>query len=122
MHRKIGAPGGSGIGSSPLSRGGPTTSSYRPLTRPNVDPRNAAAPNRANLGVGPQGYNNVNNVNINGKRPPLSDVTNGLSAHGGNGNGNAAAAGFADLKRQRFSDEGLGYLPQQQQQQQQQQR
>src|SRR5699024_3277767 len=42
MNRKIGAPGGGGFGS-PMNRG-QSTSSYRPLTRPNIDPRNGANP------------------------------------------------------------------------------
>lgn len=66
MHRKIGAPGGIG---SPMMNRGQTTSSYRPLTRQNLDPKQAisnAAADRA--GFGPP--------NVNGKRPPLSDVTN----------------------------------------------
>lgn len=61
LQRRVGAPGAPP--GSPLSRG-PSTSSYRPLTRPNIDP-NAAAMNRGNV---PQ--------NVNGKRPPLNDVTN----------------------------------------------
>lgn len=58
LQRKVGAPGAPS--GSPLSRG-PSTSSYRPLTRPNIDPKNV--PNPAAM-------------NPNGKRPPLNDVTN----------------------------------------------
>ncbi|KAL4927200.1 RAD52 DNA repair protein RADC [Aspergillus undulatus] len=90
MHRKIGAPGGSGVGS-PMNRG-PSTSSYRPLTRPSIDPKTvtnnnnnnnnnnnhhhaAAAANVNRSGFGPP--------SMNGKRPPLNDVTN-ASMPGGN--------------------------------------
>lgn len=109
MHRKIGAPGGSGIGS-PLNRG-QTTSSYRPLTRPNVDPRNMNAPNKGGVSLGPQ----INNTNNNGKRPPLSDVTNANNNAGGNGNGFTSGAGIGDPKRQRVNnnDGTLNGLPQQ---------
>ncbi|KAL3450733.1 hypothetical protein BJX65DRAFT_270023 [Aspergillus insuetus] len=89
MHRKIGAPGGSGVGS-PLNRG-PTTSSYRPLTRPNLDPK--AAPNNlaANRpGLGPS---------VNGKRPPLNDMTNATMP---GGNGPAPIGGANDPKRARL--------------------
>lgn len=63
MHRRIGAPGGGGAMASPGNRGF-TTSSYRPLTRPNIDPKSAGAnaPTTA-----PDGAL---------KRPPLGDVTN----------------------------------------------
>ncbi|KAJ5081974.1 Rad52/22 double-strand break repair protein [Penicillium argentinense] len=68
LQRRVGAPGGpAGVGS-PLSRG-PSTSSYRPLTRPNIDPKNA--PNQAGANRG-----SVPPQNMNGKRPPLDDVTN----------------------------------------------
>ncbi|KAE8390624.1 hypothetical protein BDV23DRAFT_154958 [Aspergillus alliaceus] len=104
MHRKIGAPG-SGGASSPMNRG-QTTSSYRPLTRPNIDPRNAANAAAANRAVGPQ--------NLNGKRPPLSDVTNASTP---GGSGSAPVGGITDQKRPRFNE---GPIQQQQQQQQQQ--
>ncbi|XHG00628.1 hypothetical protein AWENTII_004059 [Aspergillus wentii] len=103
-HRKIGAPGGGGIGS-PMARG-PTTSSYRPLTRPNIP--NGAAPNRASVGP----------PNINGKRPPLNDVTNATAASGGSGT--APNFGVNDPKRPRFNEGGLNPAIQQQQPQQQQ--
>lgn len=117
MHRKIGAPGGSGVGS-PLNRG-QSTSSYRPLTRPNVDQRptgmgmgNAAAP------PPPPGRGSFAPQNANGKRPPLSDVTNGAPVSGSSGP--APRAGVNDLKKPRF-DEGTPHpAPQQQFQQQQQ--
>ncbi|OXV06860.1 hypothetical protein Egran_05379 [Elaphomyces granulatus] len=73
MHRRVGAPGGGGI-SNPIGRG-QSTSSYRPLTRPNTDTRNigtGAALNGTNLGMGG-----------NGKRPPLDDVTNATSGPAG---------------------------------------
>ncbi|KAF7618346.1 DNA recombination/repair protein Rad52 [Aspergillus oryzae] len=98
MHRKIGAP--SGIGS-PMNRG-QTTSSYRPLTRPNIDPKNAVNTTAANRGVGPQ--------NLNGKRPPLSDVTNASTL---GGSGPAPIGGAIDPKRPKIND---GPLPHQQQQ------
>ena len=62
---------------SPLSRG-PSVSSFRPLTRPNIDPKNATNPGLVNRGgsVPPQ--------NMNGKRPPLSDVTNANTSPGTN--------------------------------------
>lgn len=92
LQRRVGAPGGSG---SPLSRG-PSTSSYRPLTRPNVDPKNAPNPAAMNRGssVPPQ--------NLNGKRPPLSDVTNANASPGAN---NAVPpSGPNDPKRPRVAD------------------
>ncbi|CRG85441.1 DNA repair and recombination protein radC [Talaromyces islandicus] len=63
VHRRIGAPGGGGAMASPGNRGF-TTSSYRPLTRPNIEPKNAGAnpPTTTPDGVL--------------KRPPLGDVTN----------------------------------------------
>lgn len=91
MNRRIGAPGTGGFGS-PMNRG-QTTSSYRPLTRPNIDSRNGTNPALANRGsVGPQ--------NINGKRPPLNDVTNAAAA-GANGPG--SVLGVVDPKRPRFN-------------------
>ncbi|KAL2812810.1 hypothetical protein BJX63DRAFT_395506 [Aspergillus granulosus] len=108
MHRKIGAPGGSGVGS-PVNRL-PTTSSYRPLTRPNLDPKatlNNPAANRP--GFGPP--------NMNGKRPPLNDVTN-ASMPGGSGP--APTGDVNDPKRAKL-DQTSNQQPQQQQQQQQQQ-
>lgn len=91
LQRRVGAPGGIG---SPLSRG-LSTSSYRPLTRPNIEPKNVpnpAAMNRAGS-VPPQ--------NLNGKRPPLSDVTNANASPGAN---NAPPAGPNDPKRPRMAD------------------
>ena len=90
MNRKIGAPGGGGFGS-PMNRG-QSTSSYRPLTRPNLDHRNPTNPALANTGcVGPQ--------NINGKRPPLNDVTNAAAA----ANGPGIVPGVVDPKRPKFN-------------------
>ncbi|KAJ5787248.1 hypothetical protein N7457_002238 [Penicillium paradoxum] len=92
LQRRVGAPGG-GI-SSPASRG-PSVSSYRPLTRPNLDQRNVSNPAVVNRGsVPPQ-------ANLNGKRPPLVDVTNGdaPSAYPG-----APVSGPNDPKRPRVSD------------------
>lgn len=91
MNRKIGAPGGGGFGS-PMNRG-QSTSSYRPLTRPNIDPRNGANPALQNRGsVGPQ--------NMNGKRPPLNDVTNATTP---GASGTAPMSGVVDPKRPRFA-------------------
>lgn len=105
MHRRIGAPGGSGIGS-PMNRG-QSTSSYRPLTRPNVDPTTTGSasvpPNRP--GLAPQ--------NINGKRPPLSDVTNGSSGPGGSGP--VSTGGPNDMKKPRFNEGAPNPAAQQQQ-------
>ncbi|KAL4906457.1 DNA repair and recombination protein radC [Aspergillus multicolor] len=104
MHRKLGAPGGSGAGG-PINRG-PSTSSYRPLTRPNIDPRTAAPTNTSVAN-----WNETGSANTNGKRPPLNDVTN-ASMPGGNGP--TSATGFNDPKRARYD----GTMPPQQQQQQ----
>lgn len=98
VHRRIGAPGGNPGGTaSPVNKGF-TTSSYRPLTRPAVDNRNAA--------------NNTNNMNNptndpSLKRPPLNDVTNAPLP--------GALPGSGDIKRPRLSSEA----PQHQQKQQQ---
>jgi DNA repair and recombination protein RAD52 len=100
VHRKIGVPGGGGM-NSPLNRN-QSTSSYRPLTRPNVDPRNPASAMTANR---PQ--------NINGKRPPLNDVTN---ASNPGGSGPAAPGAGVDPKRPRINEGAAA--PQQQQPQQ----
>lgn len=91
LQRRVGAPG---VPSSPLSRG-PSTSSYRPLTRPNIDPRNASNPamNRGGS-VPPQ--------NLNGKRPPLTDVTNANASPGTNTT--ALPPGPNDPKRPRVGD------------------
>lgn len=94
MNRKIGAPGGGGFGS-PMNRG-QMTSSYRPLTRPNVDPRAGANPALQNRGSA-----GLQNMNLNGKRPPLNDVTNATTASGGNGA--APMLGAVDPKRPRFN-------------------
>lgn len=61
-HRRIGAPGG-GAMASPGNRGF-TTSSYRPLTRPNIETKNAGANPQTTASEGAL------------KRPPLGDVTN----------------------------------------------
>ncbi|KAJ5501483.1 Rad52/22 double-strand break repair protein [Penicillium expansum] len=93
LQRRVGAPGG-GI-SSPVSRG-PSVSSYRPLTRPNIDQRNisnSAAMNRGS--VPPQ-------QNLNGKRPPLVDVTNADATPGAYPG--VPAPGPNDPKRPRVSD------------------
>ncbi|KAJ5711611.1 hypothetical protein N7488_005767 [Penicillium malachiteum] len=100
LQRRVGAPGtpGGGVGS-PLSRG-PSTSSYRPLTRPNIDTRNAPNPAAMNRGsVPPQN-------NLNGKRPPLNDVTNATTSAGANPV--PAAMGQNDPKRPRVSDVAPG--------------
>ncbi|KAE8353928.1 hypothetical protein BDV28DRAFT_147630 [Aspergillus coremiiformis] len=94
MHRKIGAPGSNGIGS-PMNRG-QTTSSYRPLTRPNMDPRNTANAAAVNRGVGPQ--------NMHGKRPPLSDVTNASTS---GGSGPAPIGGVTDHKRPKINESSI---------------
>ncbi|KAJ5812251.1 hypothetical protein N7474_008552 [Penicillium riverlandense] len=115
MQRRVGAPGvvpGGGVGS-PMNRG-QSTSSYRPLTRPNNDSRNspgpAAAINRGGSVPPPQ------NMNVNGKRPPLSDVTNANASPGSHPPpSDPPAPGPNDPKRPRVSDPA----PQQQQQQQQ---
>lgn len=95
-HRRIGAPGGNPGGNpggiaSPVNKGF-TTSSYRPLTRPAIDNRNAA--------------NNMNNPTSDPslKRPPLNDVTNAPLP--------GALSGSGDIKRPRLSSEA----PQHQQQ------
>ncbi|KAL4984770.1 DNA repair and recombination protein radC [Aspergillus falconensis] len=101
MHRKIGAPSGGGV-SSPMNRG-PSVSSYRPLTRPNIDPKTAAQNNT--------GAANRMAPNMNGKRPPLNDVTN-TSMPGGNGS--TSVPDSNDPKRARYD----GSMSAQQQQQQ----
>lgn len=96
--RKIGVPGGGGAGGgfgSPMNKN-QTTSSYRPLTRPNADPRSGPSPavataNRASS-VGPQ--------NANGKRPPLNDVTNATSTSNSSG---SPAPDAIDPKRPRIN-------------------
>ncbi|KAJ5745402.1 hypothetical protein N7520_010584 [Penicillium odoratum] len=95
FQRKVGAPGGPASVGSPLSRG-PSTSSYRPLTRPNIDARNTPNPAGMNRGsVPPQN-------NPNGKRPPLNDVTNATTSH--SVNAAPVAMGQNDPKRPRVSD------------------
>lgn len=105
-HRRIGAPGAGGVGS-PMNRG-PSTSSYRPLTRPNIDPRTAnnaaAASNGANMGG--QGIAQ----NMNGKRPPLNDMTN-TTTPGTNG---PVPSGINDPKRARMADGSAIQQPPQQ--------
>lgn len=96
VHRRIGAPGGNPGGiASPVNKGF-TTSSYRPLTRPAIDNRNAANNNT----------NNMNNSTTDPslKRPPLNDVTNAPLP--------GALPGSGDIKRPRLSSEA----PQHQQQ------
>ncbi|OQD85295.1 hypothetical protein PENANT_c010G10159 [Penicillium antarcticum] len=88
LQRKVGAPG-AGFGS-PVSRG-PSVSSYRPLTRPNPG-ANPTAMNRGS--VPPQ--------NLNGKRPPLNDVTNANASPGANHG--PPAPGLNEPKRPRVSD------------------
>ncbi|PYH45171.1 RAD52 DNA repair protein RADC [Aspergillus saccharolyticus JOP 1030-1] len=115
LHRKIGAPGGNNVGS-PMMNRGPSTSSYRPLTRPSIDPRNAAAtataaPNRP----GPPGGGSGGPLpaqNVNGKRPPLSDMTN---AQASSGSGTAPVPGPVDPKRPRMNQSGVPQIPPQQQ-------
>ncbi|KAL2833379.1 DNA repair and recombination protein radC [Aspergillus cavernicola] len=93
-YRKIGAPSGSGI-SSPMNRG-PSVSSYRPLTRPNIDSK--TVPN--NLAGDRGGFA----PNLNGKRPPLNDVTNASMP---SDSGPAPINGANDPKRARYD----GNLP-----------
>ncbi|KAJ5747800.1 uncharacterized protein N7511_009496 [Penicillium nucicola] len=88
LQRKVGAPG-PGFGS-PVSRG-PSVSSYRPLTRPNPG-ANPAALNRGS--VPPQ--------NLNGKRPPLNDVTNANASPGTHPG--PPVPGLNEPKRPRVSD------------------
>lgn len=103
LQRRVGAPGGPPGGpGSPLSRG-PSTSSYRPLTRPNVDQRSVSGPTPMNRGsVPPQN-------NPNGKRPPLNDVTNASGSPGAPGA--PPPMGPNDPKRARVSDVGPGQPP-----------
>lgn len=101
----VGAPT-TGFGS-PLSRG-PTVSSFKPLTRPSIDPKNAthSGPVTRGASVPPQ--------NLNGKRPPLSDVTNASTSPGTNSTTAPPPAGPNDPKRPRMADSAPGQ-PQQQQ-------
>ncbi|KXG52522.1 Rad52/22 double-strand break repair protein [Penicillium griseofulvum] len=97
MQRRVGAPGG-GV-NSPVSRG-PSVSSYRPLTRPNLDQRSVSNPAVVNRGnMQPQ-------QNLNGKRPPLVDVTNADATPGAHPG--APASGPNDPKRPRVSDADSG--------------
>lgn len=102
FQRRVGAPGAvAGGAGSPLSRA-QSTSTFRPLTRLNVDAGatpNTAAMNRAS--VPPQ--------NMNGKRPPLSDVTN--ASPGANPTAAPLAASPTDPKRPRVSDVGQQKQP-----------
>ncbi|KAJ5133928.1 Rad52/22 double-strand break repair protein [Penicillium atrosanguineum] len=96
LQRRVGAPGaGAGAAASPLSRG-PSVSSYRPLTRPNVQ-----SPGPTNRG------GSVPPPNLNGKRPPLNDVTNATTSPGVN----SAPPGPNDPKRPRMSDGPPGQGP-----------
>ncbi|KAL1872246.1 DNA repair protein rad52 [Paecilomyces lecythidis] len=104
LTRRIGAPGG-GI-ASPAR--GPSTSSYRPLTRPAVDTRNAGGNMGASNGAPiPQ--------NMNGKRPPLNDVTN--AGPGAGPSVTASVSGPGDPKRPRIGNGDTGPAAQQAQQQ-----
>ncbi|KAJ5907845.1 Rad52/22 double-strand break repair protein [Penicillium taxi] len=95
LQRRVGAPGAAApTAGSPLSRG-PLVSSYRPLTRPNLP--NAAAINRG-MSAPPQ--------NMNGKRPPLNDVTNATTT-----TPIPPAMGPHDPKRPRVSDVTPGQEP-----------
>jgi DNA repair and recombination protein RAD52 len=94
LQRQVGAPGAVG---SPLSRG-PSTSSYRPLTRPNVP---SPAPMNRGGSVPPP--------NLNGKRPPLNDVTNATTSP--SVNPAAPPTGPNDPKRPRMSDGPPGQQP-----------
>ncbi|KAJ5143979.1 uncharacterized protein N7515_002766 [Penicillium bovifimosum] len=97
LQRRVGAPAGA-IGG-PISRG-PSVSSYRPLTRPNPDQRSVSNPAAINRGsVTPQ-------QNLNGKRPPLVDVTNADAAPGAYPG--VQAPGPNDPKRPRVSDADSG--------------
>ncbi|KAJ5176315.1 DNA repair and recombination protein radC [Penicillium canariense] len=101
FQRRVGGPGGPTAGpGSPLSRG-PSAGSFRPLTRPGIDSRNAPNPGTMNRGgsVPPQ--------NMNGKRPPLSDVTNANVSPGTNPP-EPTPAGPNDPKRPRVSDGAPG--------------
>ncbi|KAL3481600.1 hypothetical protein BJX99DRAFT_218597 [Aspergillus californicus] len=103
-HRKLGAPGGAGGGiSSPMSRGS-STSTFRPLTRPNIEPKAVPNPNNPVVNRG-----NFAPPNLNGKRPPLNDVIN---ASFPGDSGPAPIDGATDPKRMRFE----GALPPQRQQ------
>jgi DNA repair and recombination protein RAD52 len=89
MHRRIGAPGGNGM-SSPIGRG-QSTSSYRPLTRPNGDLK----PVGNNVGSNGGSSGQI----VNEKRPPLSDLTN--ASYGAT---IASATGPGNSKRSRVLD------------------
>ncbi|KAJ5324251.1 Rad52/22 double-strand break repair protein [Penicillium atrosanguineum] len=96
LQRRVGAPGAAAAAAaSPLSRG-PSVSSYRPLTRPNVQ-----SPGPTNRG------GSVPPPNLNGKRPPLNDVTNATTSPGVN----SAPPGPNDPKRPRMSDGPPGQGP-----------
>ncbi|KAJ5875622.1 DNA repair and recombination protein radC [Penicillium subrubescens] len=109
QHRVGGAAGQPGGFGSPLSRG-PSVSSFKPLTRPNIDPKNAtnSGPVTRGASVPPQ--------NINGKRPPLSDVTNANASPGTNPTTAPPPTGPNDPKRPRMADSAHSQ-PQQQHQQ-----
>lgn len=107
QHRVGGAAGQPGGFGSPLSRG-PSVSSFKPLTRPNIDPKNATHSGPVTRGA------SVPAQNMNGKRPPLSDVTN--ASPGTNPTTAPPPAGPNDPKRLRMADNAPGQ-PQQQQQQ-----
>jgi DNA repair and recombination protein RAD52 len=93
LQRRVGAPGAA---ASPLSRG-PSVSSYRPLTRPNVQ-----SPGPMSRG------GSVPPPNMNGKRPPLNDVTNATTSPGVD---IAPPPGPNDPKRPRMSDGPPGQGP-----------
>lgn len=95
---RVGGPGvpAGGFGS-PLSRG-PSVSSFKPLTRPSIDPKNApsSGPVTRSGSVPPQ--------NMNGKRPPLSDVTNANASLGTLPTAAPPTTGSNDPKRPRMAD------------------
>ncbi|OQE36211.1 hypothetical protein PENCOP_c012G00450 [Penicillium coprophilum] len=95
LQRRVGAPSG-GV-NSPVNRG-LSVSSYRPLTRPNIDQRNVSNPAVVNRGSMPSQQNH------NGKRPPLVDVTNADAKPGAD----VPAPGPTDPKRPRVSDADSG--------------
>jgi DNA repair and recombination protein RAD52 len=95
LQRRVGAPG-SGV-RSPVNRG-QSVSSYRPLTRPNPDQRSVSNPVAASRGIVPPAQN------LNGKRPPLVDVTNANDSSGANPG--APGPSPHDPKRPRVSNGG----------------
>lgn len=96
---------------SPLQKA-PLTSSYRPPMRRNITVNNNA---NTNMNTGPNAPAAVPNgaQNANGKRPPLSDMTNATPGSGDEKRSNADA-----IKRSRVGDPGAGTIPTNQQGQQ----